>query len=239
MQHNFSIARKNDIDFIWAKFENISTKKESSPRRVCVKEENDILIIKFPWTYQEHLTRKNGLNTLRKSICCSREDSLWSRLWILGLDNDEVVTEEMMREISLSFSNLNQKTCYSFNRLWVKNEKQMWFFNSLAIGLGTPHDLQYRLYKITSAWGYKGWHQNLDFFKKRKYNSKQKIYHIAYKDSLESRMNKIKNMEAIESGSGNTKMRYYSPESLEDYNQKIWIPLSQEEQDFLNAIENS
>lgn len=239
MQHNFGIAKKNDVGFIWAKFENTLTKQESNSRRIYTKEENDIFIINFPWTYQEHLTRKNGLNLFRKVMCSSRKDSLWSRLWILGLDNDEVVTEEMMREISLSLSELNQKTCYSFKRLWVKNDKQMWSWNSLAVGLGIPHDLQYRLYKITTAWGYKAWHQNIDFFKKRPYDTNSVIYHIAYEDSFESRMDKIKNMEAIESGSGISKMRYYCPESLEDYNQEIWIPLSQEEQDFLNAIKNS
>ena len=236
MQHNFITARESDIGFIWARFRSTTTERKTSSRKLFIKQEKEFFTIDFPWTYQHHLTHKRGLNILRKTFFFSKRDMLWSRLGVLGLDNDEVITQELMKEISASSEYLNRKTSYSFRRLWVKNEKQVWYKNSLAVSSESSYDLQYRLYKITAAWGYKTWHQNVNFLKKRHFDSNSVIYHIAYKDSFESRSKKIDNMELIEPGSGYSKMRYYCPESLENYNQEIWIPLGQEEQEFLNAI---
>jgi hypothetical protein len=238
MEHNLSLANKSGAKFIWARFLSSPLTQITHVDRPKIRIRDNLIVVNFPWSYKEHLTKYRSISALRKLIINELDLLDWRNLWILGLDNDEVVEDLLFSKISGELKNLNSITAYTFDRLWVVKLDGLWRKNNLAKTSGMENDVQCRLYKLTTAFGTNDYHNNTFFFKKRKFVTEYPIYHSAYKEDQLSRLNKVLNLDEINLGVGSTKRRYYLPESFDLEFEEKWTTLQMRMQNFLEYIYN-
>ena len=157
--------------------------------------------------------------------------------WVLRLDDDEIVSLEMLHEIINQLNTLNPRIAYSLPRIWIRKRESVWHQSSMAKPSQGDYDKQIRLFHTDFATADTKLHTpGYKFKKSRDLKCGLNIIHLIWEiENLESRANKINNYESLEAGAGIGKLRYYLPEVFPDDRHK-WKQLENQcEIDTLDA----
>jgi hypothetical protein len=155
--------------------------------------------------------------------------------WILRLDDDELVTKEFLNSLLLILDSLNPKIVYSLPRIWVRKICDIWCQSKLAKASNSDTDNQVRLFHTNYVSADKNLHTpGFSYRKKKELNLGQNLVHLIWEiQNVESRIQKIRHYEELQSGAGVGKLRYYLPEVFPD-SLHVWPPLeNQSEVDIL------
>ncbi len=156
--------------------------------------------------------------------------------WVLRLDDDELVTKELLNSLMLRLDSLNPKIAYSISRIWVRRINEIWCQSKLAKASNGEADNQIRLFHTDYVSVERNLHTpGFRYKKKKQLDLGQNLVHVIWEvQNVESRIQKIRHYEELESGAGVGKLRYYLPEVFPD-SLHIWLPLeNQSEVDILN-----
>jgi hypothetical protein len=156
--------------------------------------------------------------------------------WILRLDDDELVTAEFLDSLLLRLDSLNPKIAYSIPRIWVRRINSIWCQSKLAKASNRETDNQIRLFHTSYVSENKNLHTPGFSYKKTKVlNLGHNLVHLIWEiQNVDSRIQKIRHYEELQSGGGVGKLRYYLPEVFPD-SRHIWPPLeNQSEVNILN-----
>lgn len=157
--------------------------------------------------------------------------------WVLRLDDDELISQELLHKIMSNVESLNPRMAYSLPRIWIRKRDSTWHQSFMAKPSRGHSDRQIRLFHTDHALVDTKLHTPGFKIKRSKdLNLGLNIIHLIWEiEDLESRIHKIRGYESIEPGAGVGKMRYYLPEVFPD-SRHNWLPLeNQSEIDTLNA----
>jgi hypothetical protein len=156
--------------------------------------------------------------------------------WVLRLDDDELVTKELLNSLMLRLESLNPKIVYSIPRIWVRRINEIWCQSNVAKASNGKADNQLRIFHTDYVSEDRNLHTpGFRYKKKKQLDLRQNLVHVIWEvQNVESRIQKIRHYEELESGAGVGKLRYYLPEVFPD-SLHIWSPLeNQSEVDILN-----
>ena len=159
--------------------------------------------------------------------------------WVLRLDDDELISQELLQNITHKLDSLKPKVSYSLPRIWIRKRDSIWHQSFMAKPSQGDSDRQVRLFHTDHVIVDKKLHTPGFKIKKSKdLNLGLNIIHLIWEiENLESRVNKIRSYETLEPGAGVGKLRYYLPEVFPNHRHK-WRPLeNRSEIDTLDAWE--
>ena len=138
--------------------------------------------------------------------------------YVLRVDDDEVVSDQLVKYIETTQRVLDNGSAIAIRRLWVRRSKSKeWMRSKSAFSPGESYDWQTRLFRIKDAKTATGVHDGDFRFRKveKCIDSGVQIFHLILEIlDLESRVNRVAHYESVLAGSGLSKIRYYVPELL-------------------------
>ena len=222
IEQNLQTCINNDMSLIWIHHQKYNG-SESVPNFVEISRHLKILEVTSKANYVEAFLFK-ALEFINESN------------WCFLVASDELISDQLLKEIFYQLNNFNDKYVYAITRLWIKKINGYYSSSKIAVSSESDHDFQYRIFKTEHQSENTKIHSPGFVLKKTKLViTNNSLLHLAWEvENIWDRIEKIKRYDSISPNAGRGKLRYYLPEIFSDA-EHDWQKLDSFDQQLLDS----